>query len=154
MPVRRVQPLIYEYKRLYTASELWVMGYEKGLKGYGDLNHSAKNPVLPRFLDFFSKILGLFGVIFEYSKKLGMHTLTLQVTNESALKTIQSLEQKQLIKIVEDTNLDSPALAGAPLSLKAFKNWIHDAESTNTISLKEAKSKWAEKRKQLQQISR
>jgi hypothetical protein len=81
-----------------------------------------------------------------------MHTLTLQVTNESAMKTIHSLEQKHLIKIVDDADMSSPSLPGSPLSLKAFKNWIADAESMPFVSLKDAKTKWAGKRKQLQQL--
>jgi hypothetical protein len=81
-----------------------------------------------------------------------MHTLTLQITSESAMKTIHSLEQKHLVKIVDDADMDSPSLPGAALSLKAFKSWIADAESMSSVSLKDAKTKWSGKRKQLQQL--
>ena len=47
------------------------------------------------------------------------------------------------------TVLHSPTLPGSPLTLKTFKTWIADAEATTTVSLKNAKEKWAGKRKQL-----
>jgi hypothetical protein len=81
-----------------------------------------------------------------------MQTLTIQITSNSALKAIQDLEEKHAIKIIENANLDSPALPGKQLSLKAFKNWIAQSEETSTVSLKEAKSQWADKKKQLQRL--
>ena len=54
---------------------------------------------------------------------------------------------------MEDTNLGSPALPGSPLRLKAFKQWITDAESNDTLSFKQAEKKWAGKRKQLQKLT-
>lgn len=81
-----------------------------------------------------------------------MRTLTLRVTSESALKTIHSLEEKQLVKIVEEADLNAPSIPGAPLSLTAFKNWIAGAESMSSVSLQDAKIKWSAKRKQLQKL--
>jgi hypothetical protein len=83
-----------------------------------------------------------------------MQTLTIQLTDNSALKAIHALEQKHIIRIVENTDFESPSLPGAPLSLKDFKNWISHAENTPTVDLKEAKAKWAGKRKQLQKFTR
>ena len=83
-----------------------------------------------------------------------MQTLTVQITHQTALKTLHTLEEKNFIRIVEDANLDSPALPGSPLPLKAFKQWINNAERNDTISLKEARKKWAGKRKQLQNLTR
>lgn len=83
---------------------------------------------------------------------MNMRTLTLQVTSESALKAIYSLEQKHLIKIVDEADLNTPSIPGAPLSLKAFKNWIANAESMSSVSLQDAKIKWSARRKQLQQL--
>lgn len=83
-----------------------------------------------------------------------MQTLTIQITSESGLKALHALEEKHHIKIIDDADLDSPSLPGPPLSLKAFKEWIAKSEETPTVSLKEAKSKWAEKRKQLQKLTR
>jgi hypothetical protein len=67
---------------------------------------------------------------------------------------LHALEEKHHIRIVDDANLDSPALPGARMSLKAFKEWISKSEDAPTVSLIEAKSKWAEKRKQLQKLTR
>ncbi len=68
-----------------------------------------------------------------------MQILTVQITHETALKTLHTLEEKNFIRIVEDVNLDLPALPGSPLPLKAFKQWITNAESNDTLSLKEAR---------------
>ena len=83
-----------------------------------------------------------------------MHTLTIQVTDKSGLKAISTLEKKQFLKIVDKQEFNSPALPGRSLNLKEFKDWISEAETSATISLKEAKAKWAGKRKQLQKFTR
>jgi len=83
-----------------------------------------------------------------------MQTLTVQVTNQNALKVLHTLEEKHFIKIVDNSELHSPALPGSPMPLKAFKNWIADAEAASTISLKDAKQKWASKRKQLVKLTK
>ena len=83
-----------------------------------------------------------------------MQTLTLEVTNQAALKTLYNLEEKQFIRILEDTDLDSPALSGKPLSLQTFKNWISAAEASTSVSLKQAKQKWSGKKNQLQKPTR
>ncbi len=71
-----------------------------------------------------------------------MQTLTLEITNNNALKALHDLEEKKFIKIVsEETFLDSASLPGTPLSLKTFKNWIANAEHSVTIELKDAKLK-------------
>jgi len=49
----------------------------------------------------------------------------------------------------ETTELLSPALNGSPLTNQEFINWIEQAETTPTISLQEAKSRWANQREQL-----
>ncbi len=83
-----------------------------------------------------------------------MQTLTIQVTHQLAMKALHTLEEKHFIKIVDEAKLDSPSLPGSPLSLKTFKKWIADAEMAKTVSIKEAKIKWAGKRKQLQKLTR
>ncbi len=83
-----------------------------------------------------------------------MQTLTVEITNNNALKTLHSLEEKNSIRIVDDANLDSPALQGVQLSLKAFKNWIADAENAGTVELKDTKTKWINKRKQFQGLTK
>jgi len=79
-----------------------------------------------------------------------MQTLTIQITDNNALKAIHALEDKHFIRIVEHNEFDSPALPGASLTVTAFKNWINNAETAPTLDLKDAKAKWAQKRKQLQ----
>lgn len=83
-----------------------------------------------------------------------MHTITVLINDNNALKTLQNLESKHFISIIENSDLDSPSLPGAALSLSEFKNWIMDAESASTVSLNQAKEKWANKRKQLQKLIR
>lgn len=83
-----------------------------------------------------------------------MQTFTIQVTDNNGLKAIQALEDKHFIRIVGNTKFDSPAFPGQPMSLRAFQKWIHSAEDSSTVTLKEAKGKWANKRKQLQKFTR
>lgn len=83
-----------------------------------------------------------------------MQTLTVQITNSNALKTLYALEEKQLINILDEFASNSPALSGGALNLNAFKSWIANAEDTATIDVTEAKLKWANKRKQLQKLMR
>ncbi len=75
-----------------------------------------------------------------------MQTIILQINNDNALKALLDLESKHLISILENSDIDSPSLPGAALSLNEFKNWIKEAEQTSTVSLIEAKEKWAKKR--------
>jgi len=69
-----------------------------------------------------------------------METITLEINDTGALKKLHVLEEKR------QTTIDSPALKGEPMSIKAFKKWIQVAENTPSISLKDAKAKWAKKR--------
>ena len=79
-----------------------------------------------------------------------MQTMMVEVNSDSALKVLRSLNKKKQIRIVDEASFESPSLPGKPKSLSAFKSWIEGAESADTISLKEAKSLWAAKKKQLQ----
>jgi hypothetical protein len=83
-----------------------------------------------------------------------MHTLTIQITDSKALKAIHALEEKQVLKIVEDSAFDSPSLAGKPLTLTSFKKWIDIAENLPSISLQDANIQWAQKRKQLRKLTK
>ena len=49
-------------------------------------------------------------------------------------------------------DLLSPALQGDVLNNQEFINWITKAEMMPSVSLQDAKSEWANKRKQLQQL--
>jgi hypothetical protein len=83
-----------------------------------------------------------------------MQTVTVEISNKDGLKALENLADKHFIRIVSKTEMDTPALAGEPLSIAEFKNWISEAENTPHISLTEAKNKWAGKRKLLQKLTK
>lgn len=83
-----------------------------------------------------------------------MHIVTIELKNENALEALHSLEEKHLIKIVSEETKKSPSIPGNPLLLKSFKNWVAEVESAATVSLIEAKQKWARKRKQLVKLTK
>lgn len=82
-----------------------------------------------------------------------MQTLTIQIKAHDGLKALHDLEGKHLIHIVKKNEFESPALPGEAMSFKAFQNWIHIAEDTPKLTLREAKVKSANKRKQLQKLT-
>lgn len=81
-----------------------------------------------------------------------MQTITLQINDDSALETIRELEREHTVSIIDDFDLNSPALPGKPMSIEAFKSWISEAEAAPTISLEEFKAQWATRKKQLQSL--
>jgi len=83
-----------------------------------------------------------------------MQTITVQLTDRSARRALQDLEQKHVIRIVKSPRFESPALPGKPMDLSAFQEWIAGAEEAPSVSLKAAKSTWAAKRKKLQQLTK
>ena len=62
--------------------------------------------------------------------------------------------KKEGIHKKEILTIQSPALPENPLTNKEFRNWIEKSESAPNIPLSEAKSKWANKRKQLQKLTK
>ncbi|MCY7311942.1 MAG: hypothetical protein LH619_14290 [Chitinophagaceae bacterium] len=74
--------------------------------------------------------------------------------------TIKEPTQKMPAKqggITENTQkltgqMPSPALEGKPMTTQEFNSWIEQAEAMPAITLQQAKTKWANKRKQLQQL--
>lgn len=83
-----------------------------------------------------------------------MQTLTIQIIDDSSLQVIHSLERKHAIKVIEETSFATPSLPGKPMTLKAFKSWIYDAENASVLDIHEAKLRWEGKRKQLQKLTR
>lgn len=83
-----------------------------------------------------------------------MQTLTVEITNSNALKALHALEEKQLINILDEFALSSPSLLGSALNINAFKSWIANAENADAVEIKQAKLKWASKRKQLLKLTR
>lgn len=78
-----------------------------------------------------------------------MQTLTVEITNENALKVLQDLHQKHHIKILPNPDLNSPVFPGEPFTETEFQEWIAVRENSETLSLPEAKNEWAKKRDNL-----
>ncbi|MEI8279019.1 MAG: hypothetical protein WCG87_04595 [Bacteroidota bacterium] len=83
-----------------------------------------------------------------------MQTITIEIKNTTALKAIQALEHQHAINIIDTTDFDSPSLPGETLSISSFKKWIADAENAPTVSLSQAKAKWASNSKKIQKITK
>jgi hypothetical protein len=83
-----------------------------------------------------------------------MQTVTVQINNNNALKSLEALADKHFVTIIDKTDIDSPALPGKPLSMSEFKSWISRSEKADTVSLSEARSRWVSKRKQLLKLTR
>ena len=82
-----------------------------------------------------------------------MRTITVEVKNNNGLKLLRDLELKHIIRIVNDP-LDSYSLPGDTASIDEFKQWIADAENMPALTLQEAKTKWEQKKKQLEKLTR
>jgi hypothetical protein len=78
-----------------------------------------------------------------------MQTLTVEITNDNALKVLQDLQERHFISILAKPNLNSPVFPGEPLTTEEFREYILSRENGASMSLKEANAKWAKKRKQL-----
>ncbi len=83
-----------------------------------------------------------------------MQTLTIELTGNNSLKALQDLEHRQLIRIVKKPDFNSYALPGEEITEDDFKNWIEYAENTPTVSITEAKQRWATQKKKLQKLIR
>lgn len=79
-----------------------------------------------------------------------MQTLTVVLTDNNSLKALQDLEHKHLIRIVKEPDLSSYALSGEAISKEGFKQWVEYAENSPTVSITEAKQRWATQKKKLQ----
>lgn len=78
-----------------------------------------------------------------------MQTLTVEITNDNAIKMLQDLEEKNYIKILSRPDLNSPVFPGEPLTTQQVQEWMSNRESAKTISLEEVKNEWLNKRKKL-----
>lgn len=83
-----------------------------------------------------------------------MQTVTIELTDNNSLKALQELEHKHLIRIVKEPDLNSYALSGEPISEQDFKKWVEYTEDSPTVSITEAKQRWATQRKKLQKLIR
>jgi hypothetical protein len=73
-----------------------------------------------------------------------MQTLTIKLTGNNSLKALKDLEHKHLIRILKEPDLNSYSLSGEPISTEDFRKWVDYAENSPTVTLTEAKLRWAE----------
>lgn len=83
-----------------------------------------------------------------------MKTLTVEITNDEALTVLQDLHEKHFINIITKPDLNSTVFPGEPLTTEEFKELIINRESGSSMSLNEAKTKWAGKKKQLLKLAK
>jgi hypothetical protein len=83
-----------------------------------------------------------------------MQTVTIELTDKNSLKVLQDLEHMHLIRIVKEPDINSYALPGEPISEQDFKKWVEYTENSPTVSLTEAKQRWAIQKKKLQKLIR
>lgn len=83
-----------------------------------------------------------------------MQTLTIELTTDNSLRAIQGLEQKQIIWILKKPDFWSYTRQGEAINNDDFKQWVEYAEASPTVSLIEAKQRWADQRKKLQNLIR
>jgi len=83
-----------------------------------------------------------------------MQKLTIELTANNSLKALQNLEDKHLIRILKVSDLTSYSLPGDPISEEDFRKWVKYAENSPTVSLTDAKQRWAEQKKKLQKLIR
>ena len=81
-----------------------------------------------------------------------MRTITIELTGNNSLKALQDLEQKHLIRILNEPDLSSYSLPGEPISNEDFRKWVEYSENSPTVSLNEAKHRWAEQKNTLQKL--
>jgi len=83
-----------------------------------------------------------------------MQTVTIELLDNDSLKALQDLEQKQIIRIVKKTDLNTYAMPGKPMSEQDFKKWVEYTEDSPTVSITEAKQRWATQKEKLQRLIR
>ncbi len=79
-------------------------------------------------------------------------TLTIELLNSNALKSLKELEHQHLIRIVEKPELTSYALPGEPMSVEEFKNWVEYAEDSPSVGFTEAKQRWSTQKEKLRKL--
>ena len=65
---------------------------------------------------------------------------------------LRNLEQKHMIMIVKEPDINSYALPGETIDEKDFKNWVEYVEDSPTVSFTEAKQRWETQKKKLQNL--
>jgi hypothetical protein len=83
-----------------------------------------------------------------------MQVLTIELKGNNSLKALQELEKKDLIRIVNEPDLNSYVLPGENISDEDFVKWIEYSENSITLGLNESKARWEQQRKKLQKLIR
>jgi len=83
-----------------------------------------------------------------------MQTITIELTGSNSMSALKDLEHKHLIRILNEPDLSSYSLPGDPISNEDFRKWVEYAENSPTVSLNEAKQRWAGQKKTLQKLIR
>lgn len=83
-----------------------------------------------------------------------MQTLTIELTDNNSLKALQELEQRRLIRIVKEPDINSYALPGAVINIEDFQKWVKYTQDSPTVSITEAKQRWAVQKNKLQKLIR
>lgn len=96
----------------------------------------------------------LFAIFTVMDYPLIIQTVTVEITNENALKVLQDLQEKHFINIIAKPDFNSFVFPGKPLTTQEFKEWIESREKGPSMSLKEAKAKWAKKKKTLLKLTK
>jgi L-rhamnose mutarotase len=78
-----------------------------------------------------------------------MQTVTIELKNSNAYKTLHDLEEKDMIRIIKEKKYRSYALLGDPITDEEFREWVEESEKSPTISIEEAKQRWEQKKKML-----
>jgi hypothetical protein len=81
-----------------------------------------------------------------------MPSLRVELKGNKALQALQELEQKQLITILHEPDLNSYSLPGDSISDDDFRKWIEYAESSPAVDLKEAQKRWTDQKKKLHKL--
>ena len=100
------------------------------------------------------KLLVFQGIFIHNIKTDFMQTLTIELTGANSLKALQELEHNHLIRIVKAPDLNSYALPGEAISEEDFKKWVEYVEDSPTVSLTDARQRWATQKKKLQKLIR
>lgn len=72
-------------------------------------------------------------------------------THKNASKPLNKKQQKH---VVNEIGYDSLVLPGPPLTADQFREWILSRENGPTISLQEAKARWAKMKKRLLKLAK
>jgi hypothetical protein len=83
-----------------------------------------------------------------------MRTITIELTGNNSLKALKELEQKRLIRFVEEPDLNSYALPGKSINKEDFKKWVEYIEDSPAVTITKAKQQWATQKEKLQKLIR